>query len=89
MPQSQKTSNAKVPYVPLNSPLKIEGAKVRSESVPSYSGSPLTYESALAQAKVRDGKVRRDDNLFVLGSVVTILMLLGVAAIYFFLLKYT
>ena len=86
---SRKPPKTKVPYVPINSPLKIEAAKVKSETIPSYSDSPLTYESALAQAKRADGKVARDNSLFHLGSFVTILMLLVVAAVYFFLLKYT
>jgi len=89
MPSSRKSPKTKVPYVPINSPLQIETVKGKPESIPSYSDSPLTYESAIAQAKRADGKFARDNSLFMLGSIATILTLLGVAAIYFFLLKYT
>jgi len=85
-----KSSTTEVPYVPLDATLKIEEARGKPDSVPSYSSdSPLNYESALAKQKLHDDMTKKGSSLFWLGSIVLGLILAFSVAIFFFLLKYS
>ncbi len=86
----KKASTTTVPYVPLDSKLKIEEARGKPDSVPTFlSDSPLNYESALVKQKLQDGTAKKGNTLFWLGSIVMALVFALSVAIYFFLLKYS